>query len=95
MNTVDQIADNIENKGVPALTKAINLISNITIHTKIGDFIKQIQTDVNTIKTDISSVRTNAIKVNTGSVTDTTEEVEYYRCVKQLLVKPDSSIATV
>ena len=86
LTTLDQIADNVENKGVPALTKAIDDIGNITVHNKIGEFIKQIQTNVNSVKKEISSVRSDADHVNTARISDTTEEVEYYRCVNPVFL---------
>ena len=86
LTTLDRIADNVENKGVPALTKAIDDIGNITVHSKIGEFIKQIQTNVNSVKKEISSVRSDADHVNTARISDTTEEVEYYRCVNPVFL---------
>ena len=69
----------MEHEGVPELTKAVGFIANLTARTKLGDFIKQIQTHVDTARQDIASVRVDARRVDTEQVSDTTEAVEYYR----------------
>ncbi|XP_076458078.1 protein tweety homolog 2-like [Babylonia areolata] len=85
INIFGRITDDVENKGLPALTKAIDGITNITVHTKISELIKQILTNVNSAAAVTKSLRGDAERVNTEKVTDTTEYVEYYRWMGTIL----------
>lgn len=86
VNLLDSIATDTETKAVPELSQAIGGIANLTIRTKIGEFLKQIVTHIDSAKSVTLSMKGNAESVDTEEVTDTTETIEYYRWMGTILV---------